>query len=108
MRPGTSSLNRSHALDDWLEGPWGSGRGGLELGTRTVPEDARGGGKYRDVAVASLDCRGGTSAILSLLDDQDGGDGAAELLREAFCCFWVFLNLSCSKAAFCEDAGQGE
>ena len=39
VRPGTSSLNRSHALEGGLRTSWGSGRRGLELGTRTVPEE---------------------------------------------------------------------
>lgn len=37
--PGTSSSNKSHALRDGLGASEGSGRTGLELGTRIVPED---------------------------------------------------------------------
>ena len=43
-----------------------------------VPEGGGGGGKYRDVAVASLDCGGGAITLLSLLDVHDGAVGAAE------------------------------
>lgn len=78
VRPGISSLNKSHALADELRASWGSGRRGLELGTRMVPEGGGGGGKYRDVAVASLDCGGGAITPLSLLDVHDGAVGAAE------------------------------
>ena len=55
LRPGTSSLNKSHASDVGLDTSEGSGRGGLELGTRIFPEEEDGREKYRDVAVASRD-----------------------------------------------------
>ena len=104
VRPGTSSLNRFQALEAYLGASEGSGRRGLELGTRTFPEDGGGMGKYLDVADASRDCAGGTTAALFALAVQDAGVGEAEWLKSAFCCFWTFLNLSCSSAAFCNGA----
>ena len=58
------------------------------------------------MTVASLDWRGGTTVELSALFDHDGGEGAAEVFKDEFCCFWTFLNLSCSSAAFCEHARE--
>lgn len=64
-------------------------------------------GKYRDVAVASPDCAGGTTVALSVLVAHGGGAGEADWLSGVFCCFCTFLNLSCSRAAFLAAAASG-
>ena len=45
--------------------------------------------------------RTAASSVLSFqaAEDHDGGEGAAEAFKVVFCCFWTFLNLSCSRAA---------
>ena len=61
------------------------------------------------MAVASRDCEGGTTAILLLFVAHEGGAGDSEWLKDVFCCFWIFLNLSCSNAAFWDaKASRGQ
>ena len=54
------------------------------------------------MAVASRDCAGGAGCALSALA-HDGGAGDTDVLEEAFWSLCIFLNLSCSRAAFCNN-----
>lgn len=77
-----------------------SGFSGLEFGTSTVPWAGVDGWKNRELTVASLDCAGGglMDTRLGPAECEEEAPKSGEELR-AFC---FLLNLSWSKADFCQ------